>query len=76
MNWNMPYGVLRPSTVNAADHVSPISDVQVATPSSNQGAPSPMAIAVAENTAMDRAKLFVEGKHNELLQSMGKRQRA
>ena len=76
MNWNMPYGITIPRAAMAVDHTSPISDIQVATPSSTVDAPSPMAVTIKEITALDRARLFVEGRHDELLQSMRGKQRA
>lgn len=75
MNWNMPYGAMRSSAARAVDHVSPLSDIVVTTPPSPNGAPSPMAVAVKEMTAIDRARLFVQGRHMELLKSMEKPQR-
>ena len=47
----------------------------VATPSSQQSVPSPTAIAVNAMTAIDRARLFTQGRHNEMLKSMEKQQR-
>lgn len=76
MNWNMPYGVPALSTDMTVDHPSPMSDIEVATPPSNHDAPSSMAVTVKEITAIDRARLFVEGRHDELLQSMRGKQRA
>lgn len=88
MNWNMPYGALRLSTAKAIDHRSPFggaastpSDVMVATPSSIGGvpsptnAPSPMSVALTAKAANDRARLFVEGRHDDLLRSMEKQDR-
>lgn len=75
MNWNMPYGAMRSSAARAVDHLSPLSDIVVTSPPSPHGAPSPMTLAVKEMTAVDRARLFVQGRHMELLKSMEKPQR-
>ena len=74
MNWNMPYGAMRPPAARAADHPSPLSDVVVTTPPSQHGAPSPMAVAVREMSAVERARLFIQGRHMDLLESMDKSQ--
>lgn len=75
MNWNMPYGAMRSSASGAANYASPLSDIEVTTPSSPHAAPSPMTVAVRAMTPIDRARLFVEGRHNELLKSMENKQR-
>jgi len=78
----MPYGAMRTSGRPAPGVSSPAamaastpSDVIAATPSSGSApsphdAPSPMAMALRDKLAVDRAKLFVQGKHRELLNSM------
>ena len=75
MNWNMPYGLIRSLALSAVDHVSPLSDISVTTPPSAGGTPSPTAVAIKAMEPIDRAHLFVEGRHNELLRSMDKQQR-
>ena len=88
MNWNMPYGALRSSTTKAIDHLSPFgvaastpSDILVATPASMRdgpsptNAPSPMSRALIAKAANDRARLLVEGRHDDLLRSMEKQER-
>ena len=75
MNWNMPYGILRYSNIGTGDHPTPLSDLTVATPKSQHDPPSPMAIAIQSVNALDRARLYVEGKHFELLVSMDSKQR-
>ena len=75
MNWNMPYGLIRSLAPSAVDHVSPLSDMSVNTPPSAGGAPSPTAVAINAMKPIDRARLFLEGRHNELLRSMDKQQR-
>ena len=75
MNWNMPYGLIRSSAPSAVDHVSPLSDISVTTPPSAGGAPSPTAVAINAMKPIERAWLFVEGRHHELLKSMDKQQR-
>ena len=57
-----------------ANHLSPTDSIEVVTPPSSQGAPSPMAAVVAQVAARDRALLFGQGKYQELLQSMGRKQ--
>ncbi|KAM0799060.1 hypothetical protein BDR22DRAFT_881333 [Usnea florida] len=71
----MPYGVMRSSAVSAVDHVSPLGDIEVTTPPSPRGAPSPTTVAVKDITAIERARLFVQGKQMELLQSLDNHQR-
>lgn len=75
MNWNVPYGPMGSSAVGAVDHISPLSDIVVTTPPSPRGAPSPMTIAVREMSAMERTRLFVQGKHMDLLESLENHQR-
>ena len=75
MNWNMPYGAMGSSAANAMDHASLLSDIEVTTPSSPRGAPSPMTVAITDMTAIDRARLFVQGRQMDLLKSMEKPQR-
>ena len=75
MNWNMPYGLIRSTAPSAVDHISPLSDISVVTPPSTGGAPSPTTVAIKAMKPIDRARLFVEGRHNELLRSMDKQQR-
>lgn len=67
INWNMPYGAMRSSAARAADHISLLSAIVVTTSPSPNGASSPTAVAVRVMTAIDRARLFVEGRHNDLL---------
>ena len=53
----------------------------VATPSSLGGVhsptnvPSPMSVALTAKAANERARLFVEGRHDDLLRSMEKQER-
>lgn len=74
MNWNMPYGAIRSSASRVADYASPLSDIVVTTPSSPHAAPSPTTVAVRAMMPIDRARLFVEGRHNDLLKSMENKQ--
>ena len=71
----MPYGVMKTNMALASNHVSPLSDIVIATPSLTHDAPSPTAVAVSAKAAADRARLFVHGRHHDLLKSMGKKQR-
>ena len=73
MNRNMSYGVLRSSETRPGEHISPISGITVATPPSQHGPPSPMAMAIKSITATDRGRLFVEGNKMNFLQSMDKK---
>ena len=66
---------MRSSAARTVDHVSPLSDIVVATPPSPRGAPSPMTLAVREMTAIERARLFVQGRQMDLLQSLETPQR-
>ena len=75
MNWTMPYGLSGVTATNPFDHASPLSDVVVATPPSLPDAPSPLATAIRDMTAIDRARLLTEGRHADLLRSMNKQQR-
>ena len=72
MNWNMSYGTMRSSAARAADHVLSLSDVVVTAPQFPHGAPSPISVVFTEMTAIGRARLFVQGRHMELLKSMKK----
>jgi hypothetical protein len=84
MNFSLPIGILRslmtihPNDTSPAGMVpSPMSDIVVETLNStgNRSSPrealSPMAVVAKIMSANERALLFVEGKHFELLQSMG-----
>ena len=75
MNWNMPYGLIASSGPRAVDHASPLSDVVVTTPTSQHEAPSPMTVAVREMTAIERARLFLQGRQMDLLKSLDTPQR-
>jgi hypothetical protein len=84
----MPNGALRSAHANATDHFSPLalaastpSDVLVTTPAVNNAlsppadSPSGLSKALKNKTALERAHLFVEGKHDELIRSMTKQER-
>src|SRR6266536_3439698 len=90
MKWNMPYGALRCSHARAIDHFSPSdpeasastpSDVLVTTPAANTAlslaadSPSGLSKALKTQHAVERAHLFVQGKHDELIKSMNKQER-
>lgn len=75
MNWNMPYGNMKTSSTEVANHTSPLSDVDVATPPSPKDAPSPLTVAVKRMTAVERTRLFIEGNYGNFLSSMEKHQR-
>jgi hypothetical protein len=72
---------MRQARTRPFDHTSPVgfsvptpgSDMIVATPSSAtspNNAPSPTAIIIKENVAIDRARMFAQGQHEKLLGSM------
>jgi hypothetical protein len=65
--------VKTPASVNVGQ--SPRSTSSPRAAASPQNAPSPMAIAVRENMKLDRAHLFVHGRHMELLQGMSREER-
>jgi hypothetical protein len=89
MNWNMPYGALRSSRARAIDHFSPASPVPTLTPPSDVFVATPAAVsalsppadspsglskALQARRAVERAQLFVQGKHEELIKSMNKKE--
>jgi hypothetical protein len=87
LNWNIPYGALG-SLQSGSDHPSPFgpsvstpSDISImATPPANlvsspRDAPSPLSTALKRKTAIERAQLFVQGKHDDLIRSMDKAER-
>jgi hypothetical protein len=73
----LPFGVVNGFSPHV-DHPSPStpSDVIVSTPHaaetalSPQNAPSPLSLVLKKKTAVDRAHLFCEGKHEELIRSL------
>ena len=83
----MPYGAMGRSAGIMSGGPSPAamaastpSDVVIATPSatsahSPHNVPSPMTAALKAKTAIDRANLFVQGRHHELLHSMNRVER-
>jgi hypothetical protein len=90
IDWNMPYGALRASHARAVDHFSPEalvasastpSDVVAVTPANTAtltpSADSPFSVSKALDVmrAVERAYLFVEGKHDELIGLMHKQER-
>ena len=75
MHWNMPYGIMKATSTEVANHTSPLSGIDVATPPSPKDAPSPLTIAVKRMTAVERTRLLVEGKYSDFLMSMEQHQR-
>lgn len=87
LNWNMPYGALSLSRSRNTDYPSPFapsvstpSDISVDTPPGNaalspQNPPSPLSTALKRKTAIDRAHLFVQGRHDDLIRSMNNAER-
>ncbi|KAF2874415.1 hypothetical protein BDV95DRAFT_332278 [Massariosphaeria phaeospora] len=87
LKWNMPYGILQQFQAHVIDHSSPInfaaatpsSDVMVTTPiesaSSPQDAPTPTKTLIKKKQIMDRTRLFVQGRHDQLIGSMDKEER-
>src|SRR5271169_2824275 len=80
--WTIPYGAMRMSKSRRIDMFSPAagplistpSDVLVTTPSSSHASPrnasSSMSAALKKGLAVDRAHLFVQGRHSDLVRSM------
>ena len=88
MKWNMPYGALKRSNFTALDHVSPravaaspASDLVATTPaaygvlSPPAESPSGLSQALRNKTVLERAYLFMEDKHDELIRSMEPQER-
>lgn len=75
MTWNVPYGGSKTFQSVVADHYSPMSDIIVATPSSQDGPPSPLAQVIKSISVTEMSRLFVEGKHNKLLRSLQPKER-
>ncbi|KAI9807444.1 MAG: hypothetical protein M1833_000189 [Piccolia ochrophora] len=90
MDWNMPYVALRLSHARATDHFSPAgtttysspaSDVFVTTPMAHNAispaaeSPSGLSQALRTRHTVERTRLFVEGKHVDLIRSMNKQER-
>jgi hypothetical protein len=82
MVWNLPYRAFRSSSA-IADHFSPFPDTPAFihipnthisqsprnVPSPND-APTPTALAVRNKELNERARLFVQAKHEDLLKHM------
>lgn len=86
LNWNLPYGALRLLRGKEIDRLSPLghttttpqSDIAIATPSA--GAPSPNDVYSPTSTALnmkvvDRAHLFISGRYQDPIRSMGTEER-
>ncbi|KAL9113658.1 MAG: hypothetical protein Q9187_007584, partial [Circinaria calcarea] len=82
LNWNMPYGTMHSARARGPSYTtaSPIStstpsDIVVDTPPNNNAlspnnAPSPLTRVQNRKEAMDRAHMFVEGRHGALVKSL------
>ena len=82
MTWNMPYKPSRKLMNQILDHHSPFgqsvstpSDVSVGTPHANaiaspNSGPSPLSSALRKKTSIERARLFLGGKYQQLIASM------
>ncbi|ORY14914.1 hypothetical protein BCR34DRAFT_598820 [Clohesyomyces aquaticus] len=87
LKWNMPYAAMQEFHFRSSNRgptlpfsvPTPASDIEIATPSvsavSPLGAPSPTTTVVKTKTAMDRARLFFEGRHDQLIASMDRGER-
>lgn len=82
LNWTRPFGTRAHSALDASSpmSISTPSDIVVGTPPANNApspsnAPSPFAQVEQKNKAINRAYMFVEGRHAELINSMGREQR-
>jgi hypothetical protein len=56
------------------------SDMSIDTPSATAGLtpmapPSPLTTAIQKKAAIDRGRLFIDGKHDELIKSMNGKER-
>ena len=87
----MPYGAMKRSKAGSMDHFSPLgvastpSDVLVTTPSTNAASPhavsppthvsSSLSADLKIKRAVDRAHLFVAGRHEDLIRSMDQEER-
>ena len=72
---NLAYTASKWSLPIHEDHASPVSDIVVATPSSQNEPNSPLATAMQSLASVEKGRLFVQGRHDELLLSMNKKQR-
>ena len=84
MNWNMPYGAMRPPRRSDRNYASPAGnamsspgDIKAFTPPNNNApspsnAPSPLSKALAIKRSVDRAHMFVEGRFDDLMRSMNR----
>ncbi|KAF2853054.1 hypothetical protein T440DRAFT_497069 [Plenodomus tracheiphilus IPT5] len=83
LKWNMPYAAMQQLFAEQLSSTSPLtfaastpgSDMSFATPSSvtspqPQGAPSPNTSVVRMKKALDHARLFIQGRHDELLMAL------
>ncbi|KAH0553065.1 hypothetical protein GP486_006742 [Trichoglossum hirsutum] len=84
--WNMPYGAMKRSKSGVMDHLSPLgaastpSDILVTTPPVNANSPqthtsSLLAADLRMKKAVDRAHLFVAGRHDDFIRSMDQGER-
>jgi hypothetical protein len=82
MTWNIPYKPSRKFMSQNLDQSSPPgqfaltpSDVSVGTPYTNavaspNCAPSPLTSAIRRKKSVERARMFLEGNHQQLVASM------
>ena len=82
MSWNLPYKASRAFMSQTSDHTSPFgmlgatpSDVSVGTPYANaiaspSNVPSPLSSALRKQTSVELARMFLEGKYEDLIASM------
>jgi hypothetical protein len=76
MGWNLPYRAFKSSST-IADHFSPFPDTPafLHIPSTHNSqspnnAPTPTVLAIRNQTLNERARLFVQAKHEDLLKHM------
>jgi hypothetical protein len=75
--WNLPYKVLLQYMPRQINHESPYgavstpSDVDVASPPMNALASPSLSQAISLKVSRQRADLFISGKFDELLKSLG-----
>jgi hypothetical protein len=84
MNWNIPYGAMKFSAITELGYGSPAamstpSDINAFTPNSGNvpspsDAPTPSSMALTSKTRVERARMFANGRFDELVRSMNKKE--
>ena len=71
----MPPDISKPTQIVVEDHASPMSDIVVSTPTSQDGAPSPLAQVVKMISNIEMSRLLLEGRHDRVLQFVTQEER-